>query len=102
MPLLTCLADACAACGFVLGAVFSVEQADGGEELGAVAAQLFLTVHDFVEDLIRLGEEAVVLGEERLNRQDGKRPAMGPSAASSCLVGTRFFRAERGGGLPAL
>ena len=37
-PLLTCLTGARAACGFVLGAVFAVEQADGSEELGVEAA----------------------------------------------------------------
>ena len=55
--LLTCLTGACAACGFVLGAVFSVGQADGGEELGVITAQLFLAVHDLVEDVVGLGEE---------------------------------------------
>ena len=34
LPLLLRLAGARAACGFVLGAVFAVEKADGGEELG--------------------------------------------------------------------
>jgi hypothetical protein len=64
---LTCLAGAGAAGGFVLGAVFAVEEADSSEELGVEAALLFLTIHDLVENLVGLGEEAVVLGEERLD-----------------------------------
>jgi hypothetical protein len=55
--LLTRLAGAGAISGFVLGAIFSIEQVDGGEEFGVVAAQLFLTVYDLVENLVGLGKE---------------------------------------------